>query len=418
MASDTWNSFLYLYHCGVTGLTPAAPAERPDADRLLTLADRQAATGVIAAALRQNAADYLTPETALRLRMEAASKNLQNRARMEAALDEIEALTAAGIRPVVLKGMSQGVLYRYPESRSSSDTDLFIPLEQEEQTLALLEARGFRVERREPGSNHSECTHPRAGLIEVHVQLFQDLFSKALGRDTGPAIGTAFTEESLWGRTFLTLAPDQNLLYLALHLTKHFAGSWIGLRACYDCALYFARHRDEVNAPALWKELRRLGADTFFNTVLSVMVRADLFDASEFPGMTLQDEDLCDAVASDIEQYDRMAFSHWYTPASQAYLKRQRFRLEPQQDTAKKKWRRVAPVLFPTPGALAERYPAMRRRRWLYPFFWVFRAGSALRSRDRREAMEALRDDTEVPRFSEAYPEQERIPMLRRIGLI
>ena len=52
MPSAEWNSFVYLYHCGVNGITPEPPTELPDPDKLLELADRQAATGAIAAALR------------------------------------------------------------------------------------------------------------------------------------------------------------------------------------------------------------------------------------------------------------------------------------------------------------------------------------------------------------------------------
>ena len=44
MPSAEWNSFVYLYHCGVNGITPEPPTELPDPDKLLELADRQAAT--------------------------------------------------------------------------------------------------------------------------------------------------------------------------------------------------------------------------------------------------------------------------------------------------------------------------------------------------------------------------------------
>lgn len=111
----------------------------------------------------------------MELRLLAAQKNLHNRQRMEATLEMIEQLQAKGFQVTVLKGMTIGVLYRFPECRNSSDTDIFIDSQEEQAALAYMQELGFQVEARKEGSNHSECTHPRAGLFEVHVSFFDPL---------------------------------------------------------------------------------------------------------------------------------------------------------------------------------------------------------------------------------------------------
>lgn len=80
----------------------------------------------------------------MELRLLAAQKNLHNRQRMEAALEMIEQLQAKGFQVTVLKGMTIGVLYRYPECRSSSDMDIFIDSQKEQAALAYSKSWGFR----------------------------------------------------------------------------------------------------------------------------------------------------------------------------------------------------------------------------------------------------------------------------------
>ncbi len=392
MSATEWKQFTYLYHCGVNGLRPEPPRTPPDAAALLALADRQAAAGVVAAALRQDPGAWLSPAEALELRLQAAQKNLHNRSRMEAALEILDRLQARGFRPTVLKGFSLGVLYQYPECRSSSDTDLLVPKEQEDAVLSCLEELGFRVKRRTGQSKHSECVHPAAGLFEVHISYFDGDIMPLLGWE--PVGGAEAPRElSLWGHSFYTLPEEDNLRYLTRHLLKHFAHEWTGLRVFYDTALWIARHRDALNFPRFWKELEALGADRFFHTVFSMLVRAGCFAQADFPGMVLQSEAQCALLEEDISRYDRETpdgiarnYEVWLAYVEHCACRRHTRYLDPKKQAAQQAQHRL---LFPSREALSRGYPILKRCRWLYPAVWLHRTLRGLANRKRRGSAQA-----------------------------
>ena len=426
MPSAEWKQFVYLYHCGVNGLRPEPPAQRPDPEALLQLADRQAATGVIGAALRSCGSEWLPQDAALRLRLDAASKNLHNRQRMEAVLSVIGQLQRQGFRVTVLKGMALAALYRWPECRSSSDTDLLIAPKQERAVLAALRRLGFEPEPRKPGapqSHHSACTHPEAGLFEVHTAFFPPEYRLPLLWDEKAAAAGPRTTQRLWDYEFEVPAPDEHLRYLFRHLLKHFTHEWTSFRVFYDVALFFTRHREELDAAAFWRELSELGAADFFNVFLSLLVRAGCFREEDFPGMCLQPEDICEQLETDIASFDRDvpdAFEQNY-PVWLSYLKERSGQLdcsfeELLEENVRQRRRET---LFPPAELLARRYPSLLKHRWLYPVYWLRRGWSGLFDPERRASLRRLSvSDIKRELAAQAQPEAGRVTLFSELELL
>ena len=416
MISPEWKTLVKLYHCGAVG-ERAVIDPSVDAAALISLAEEQAVIGMIALPLASAEPAVLSGSEALHLRAAAAGNNIANRRRMEAALGVVERLNAAGIHAAVLKGPSIAALYRWPECRSSADTDILISEDQENETLAFLENEGFSVEPREPGSNHSSCVHPEAGLFEVHVRLWHDDAEMIFG-SFSPEL--EFVEDELFGHRFPTLAPNNGALFNVLHLIKHFAAERIGLRRVYDCALYLYAKRDSIDAELLQSSLRRLNGETVLYAALSVLINEGCFKPDELPLPIRCTERLAGLFEEDMALYSSKRELDFQEREELwcAYARRQTkliggSSLRRFTDRARK---RRLEVFFPSAQKLAEDYPALNGRRLLYPVFWAHRAARGVFKKG--TIIAKLFRGSESTRDLLAEGANQRAELFRELGLI
>lgn len=393
--SALWDYFMTLYHCGVRGITPPRPPEALDWEALAELADRQAVTPVIFSTLRK--LDCVPAQLRQKMHLEALELSLRNRRRQEAALDVLEQLRAAGLTAAVLKGMSVARYFAAPETRICADTDILISPEKEQEAMALFGRLGFTVTPREEDLHHFRAVHPVAGLFEVHIRLWENEATFAFGNGEYPLDAVVLSEATMFGRTFLVLPPKDALEYLCIHRIKHFYQHEEGLRSAYDAALFFAENRSEIQSEAFWNGLRKWNADIYFNTLLSVFVRAGCFRAKDFPGMILQDEEKRALFSSDMEQYSYEAPAPPFADRD-AWINYTRTQAESLGGSVKESFdscrsSRKRALLFPAVDQLSVRYPALRKRRLLYPVFWVHRCVGCIISKERRKTLRYLWPD-------------------------
>ena len=392
--SAHWEYLISLYHCGVRGIAPPEPPEGLDWEALAALADRQAVTPVIFSALRK--ADFVPAQLWQKMRLETLELSLQNRRRQEAALDILEQLRDAGLTAAVLKGMSVARYFAAPETRICADTDILISPDKEQEAIELFGRLGFTVTpRAEEEMHHFTAEHPAAGLFEVHVRLWDGESALAFGSGEYSLDPAALPKASLFGRSFFVLPQTDELQYLCLHRIRHFVRREEGLRTAYDTALFFAENRNDIRCDAFWKSLRRWNADIYFNTLLSVFVRAGCFREEDFPGMTLQDEGKCALFSADMEQYssNTLTCSYLKIDSWMSYTRAQAKSLGGNVKRSYNKRRRALRriFLFPPAQDMAERYPTLKRHPRLYPFYWIHRCVTGVLSKQRRKALRRLR---------------------------
>lgn len=161
----------------------------------------------------------------------------------------LDALAASGLTPVVLKGIPLAErLYGDAGHRASTDVDLWVLPADAARAQHALEGLGLRpAPANEP--HHVELAGPE-GLVELHrypIAPFGELV-------TGAALRERAVEAETGGRRYLRLAPDDELLYLAVHATNHLLQrlAWV-----YDLKL-LARAEPSLD----WERLLRTAADS------------------------------------------------------------------------------------------------------------------------------------------------------------
>ena len=180
----------------------------------------------------------------------------------------------------ILKGEAFSKAYHSPSLRGSGDIDILIDEADEEKSFALLRNMGFKIEVRTPSSNHSVCTHPQMGILELHIRLNYDFIGDIWfqGEDKLTERYIKITSEN--GYTFNAPGITDGYLLAIFHAVKHFLNDGVGLRNIADIIQY----------------------QKFANSVLGIAVKYFGFEKDEFNPFEF-DENLSDLILEDAFKY-------------------------------------------------------------------------------------------------------------------
>ncbi len=369
---------MHLFACGARGLTPDPPCRTVDYDRLVRLAGEQTVLPLVGAAL-SGAPDTCLPEEKRSALLDTArSMALLNYYRRRQILKLLRDFDKAGIEAVLLKGYTVAEAYAEPDCRVSSDTDIYVDIRDEKRALKLLREHGCTVVPRSPVSHHAICEHPRMGYIELHVILYDEIvedvwFQKMDGRQY---IQEAYEKHASEEGAYLALGRTDNLIFLALHMIKHFISGGISLRQMMDIALYYKKYETQIDVKRFWNTLGSLKYQNLMNAVLGAMVSYCGFSQDDFAGSAKADGAAVSALLDDLET------GGWLGVNEKEERQGSKFRYNRAKYMDKANvyayWgymiRRCAccyiRASFPSRAALAKKYPCAGRSAWLVPVAW------------------------------------------------
>lgn len=323
-----------------------------------------------------------------------------------------QALRAAGVTPLVVKGIVCRRLYPQPDLRPSSDEDLLIPPSQFALCHEILTQYGLRTQAT-PAQMETDYEIPYRGeesplFIELHKHLFPPE-SEAYGdlnRFFENAWETA-VEETVDGVAVATLAPTDHLFYLIVHALKHFLHSGFGIRQVCDIVLYANAWGNRVDWDTLMDRCRQIRADYFAAAIFRIGQNYLVFDPEKacYPAvwqqLQISEEDLLqDVLLGGVYGSSSMSRQHSSNITLEAVA-------------ASKQNRRAGNALlgslFPPARKLKSRYPWLKKHPWLLPVAWVnriFRYGLETRRSADSSAGEALKIGN------------QRIALLEEYGII
>ena len=351
------------------------------------------------------------------------AQSSMNIIRRQRILQLLQDMQAAGITARVLKGYAVAGCYAHPECRGSVDTDLLIDPAQESQAVRLFDHCGFRITPRAATSHHTVCQHKRYGAVELHIalyaELYQDVWFQAVPEDElvqEPPV----TVQSAEG-PFMTLGHTDQLLFLTLHMVKHFIMGGLTLRMMLDIALYFHQHRDAIQAERYWQVLRKLNYATLVSSVLGIMTAYGGFDAADFPGMEQVPHEHLRLLLEDMIQGGYMGVKQTdvRTESGMEYNRQMLLKSRSQGQYSRYmllwKVRTAAGNTFLSLPKLHKTYPFTRQHKAAIPFVWLYHMVAYPIGKIRQGV---LRRDIHTENSQRTDAAEKRIGMFRTLGML
>jgi hypothetical protein len=189
----------------------------------------------------------------------------ENQRRIHLVAPTLAQLQAAGVEPVLLKGLPLALLYYEDLSlRPMADVDVLIPYDTYDLVLDLLEADGWRDvldiprDRRRRMYHGAGMTHPDGRSLDVHWQLALPFVLPHAEAESNDDFFRAAVPVDVDELHLATLGPADMLLHLVVH--GLWSGSSANVRWCADATTV----------------VRHAGDDLDWDRVLDQTVRRDL----------------------------------------------------------------------------------------------------------------------------------------------
>ena len=370
---------MHLFSCGALGNPPLPPRQEVDFAQVLELAQDHSVLPLVGAAISKSPDLGLPGDMVTSLVQITRGSALTNYMRRRQVLKLLEAFEAAGIQAILLKGYAISDLYAEPDFRISCDTDIYVKMEDETKALMLLSDHGCSVTPRTPISHHALCEHPQMGHIELHVLLHDEIvedvwFSKMKDQDL---VQEAYEKWSTPEGSYLALGRTDHLIFLTLHMIKHFILSGISLRQMTDIGLYIKNYRSQIDQARFWAILDRLKYRQLMNTIFSILVSYCGFTPDMLMGYQSADAASVAALLEDLETGGWLGQNE-EEERKDAWLSYNRAKFTEKQNTfsywgymAKRKAAVYLPAIFPPRAVLSNQYPFAGKAALLVPVAWI-----------------------------------------------
>lgn len=321
-------------------------------------------------------------------------------------------LSAAGLRPLVVKGIICRNLYPKPDHRPSGDEDMLISPEQFARCQEALVSLGMQSMDPDRDMDMAyEMPYGRPGS-PLHIELHKHLFapeSDAVG-DFNRFFDGVFeraSAEEIQGTMIYTMAPTDHLFYLICHAFKHFVHSGFGIRQVCDIVMYANAYGSQIHWLKVLENCREINAQLFAAAIFKMGEKYLGFDPDKacFPVQwqsikvdetaMLQDL-LCGGLYGDANM-SRKHSSNITLDAVTAHKQ------------GKRTGNTVLSALLPSAKKLESRYPYLRKHPYLLPVAWIDRIWKYRKEISKTENNSA----SETVKIG-----KQRIELLKQYGII
>ena len=394
-----------------------------DWQQLERLANEQAVQTLLGYALKLSQGIACPEELRKRLVGEMRQLAFSNSAWKNSILQLLKKMDEAEIPALLIKGYAVADCYAAPDCRMSGDTDLLTEPKDEKRACTFMKANGFAVEHRWTNGHHDVCQHPQLGCVELHVMLYDEIvedvwFGKMDGREF---VCESPIEVTTQDGSYRTLGYTDHMIFLMLHLIKHFIMTGMSLRMMLDVALFFSHHAEKIDSARFWKTMESLKYGTIAQSILWAMVRYCGIDAASVPGLCEACPEQVDMILDDLEnggwlgKIDEKAREEgWYEYNRQLLMKN---RNRAQYLLFMLRWKTGAylKALFPSRKTLAIRYHCVQKSVLVIPFVWlhrlIFRGSRAVKKGALTTYI--VTDENKIGTSA-----QERVQMFKNLGMM
>ena len=294
---------MYLFSCGAKGIKAKNPDRDVSWDTVLMLAKEQSIYHTVLYAIKLME-DCSLPESEkapllTTLKNDAIRFYIQQAQLMEL----LSGIESQGVPVILLKGYDVARYYAFPYGRISGDDDIYVEPQYERKVQYILKQHGYKVRPRDKRSHHAICEHPFRAPLELHVVLYDKIIEDVW---FGGANRIGFVQEPVEINTteqgsYCALGKTDNSVFLFLHMIKHFIEGGMSLRLIMDFVLYLSRNKALIDWSRVRHVMEILKYDYFMDAILNIAVRYFSFDAGDFFGIKIIQEEGIETLINDME---------------------------------------------------------------------------------------------------------------------
>jgi hypothetical protein len=305
-----------------------------------------------------------------------------------------------GIDHMFLKGTRLKQLYPQTYWRSMGDIDVLIRPEKMKQAHAIMDS--LHYDNTSNSDNHDMFVKDRDVVVEIHPKLANEATQKhnALFDDVW-GIAKEIKEHEF------AFPAEVELVYLLVHLAKHFASSGVGLRSVLDIGVFLWNKGDEISKPVLAKLLQETKLTLFYENMVRLNHRWFAFPILHHAGSGEVD----DAFADALLDYLIESGVHGKGRDFNSYLAGMAAKTAQSGSVIKGRVRFFLKMAFPSRVAMASSYPYLDKHGLLLPVAWFQRFWRLLFKKTKRTFRNIGRLRVEKKRIEDASE------LYRKLGL-
>lgn len=288
-------------------------------------------------------------------------------------------LHAAGIHPIVVKGIICRNLYPQPDHRHSSDEDLLIPEDQFAKCHQVMLNFGMHTTQDESElATAYEVPYRKNGsplYIELHKHLFppeSDAYGD-MNRFFDGIYESAIAED-IQGHTVYTMGHTDHLFYLICHAFKHFLHSGFGIRQVCDIIMYANQYGNQIDWEQVLNNCKAIHADKFAAALFQIGRNYLVFDIDKAAYPDIWQEIKVD----EIHMLEDILSGGLYGASNMSRKHSSNITLDAV--AAQKQGRKTKSFIFSSAFTSAEklkgRYPYLKKYPFLLPVAWCSRLWS------------------------------------------
>ena len=238
------------------------PYERVDFADVMKLAEEQSVVGLVAAGIEHVTDVKLQKREVLPFIQRAVALETKNQAMNQFIGSTVENMREFGIHTMLLKGQGVAQCYERPLWRACGDVDFFLSDEDYEKAKAFLTPLATAVETEYKSSKHLGMTIA-PWTVELHGSLRMGLTRRInsvlddIKRDTFSG-----GKVRLWdndGTQVSLLSPENDVVYVFVHLFNHFYKGGLGLRQICDWCRLLWTFRETLDVNMVGSLIEQMG---------------------------------------------------------------------------------------------------------------------------------------------------------------
>lgn len=288
------------------------------------------------------------------------------------------------LKPLVMKGIICRSLYPEPEQRPSFDEDLLIFPWQIQKYHLFFKSHGFDLVNSdidiEKVDEISYQNKKLALYLEVHKYLFPSRSSAFGDLNSLFNILEDRQNELIYGTAFRTFGYTDHLLYIICHAYKHFLYSGFGIRQICDILMFTKSYGNLIDWERIYESCRIFRMDRFLIAIFRICEKYLGLNRNNYAYKEIWSDDINEeSLLLDILS------GGLYGAADEDRLHSSTMTLEVvSAQNEGRKARSLVKVLFPGLDYIKQKYPYLKRKKWLLPIAWIQRGFDYLERKHKR----------------------------------